>query len=220
MVQYIFPHLEIQKIPDDGDCYYSSVGKSMGLNSLKVRQDLAVGFAQLSSDDKGITVDGSIFTCPDNAGLGLMYKQDRNKLIQDFPKILTEKCGEGKMDCYECVWGGSFLDEITLMVYKAPVISIAILPGSEDKQHKISIKSISQTPELEKFITDLLNVLNPTFWEPKTSSMSFPIIEKIISISMTPIANGSEEVKLLDSHQSIMYIIDAGKHVDAVIPKK
>ncbi|HKZ39685.1 MAG TPA: hypothetical protein VJ044_01915, partial [Candidatus Hodarchaeales archaeon] len=212
----IFPQLIIQRVADDGDCYYSSVGLINDRSPLQVRYDLAEGFAQMSPQEQATTVNMAVGECPEHLELGRLYAENRSFVIQQFPEILQTPCGQGRQDCGECLWGGNFLDEIVHLVYQLPVISIGIVSENQAARRA----RLADLPETERVILEfILNLLTPSFWNSRNQTLTFPVSQPTVSISIYPSLEGPAEDQLMASTRFIGYIATSGKHVDGILPR-
>lgn len=214
----IFPNLSIQKTADDGDCYYSAIGLPLSKDSGTVRNDLANGFPFLPPENQNVSVETAVSTCPLGMGLRLQYSTQPQEFVQNFPNILRIRCGGGGVDCLNCLWGGNFLDELVSLVYTKPVVSVGIIDEDQD-EHVIYTDDIYEEEENVEFLENILNEINPTFWNPDEKSLSFEVKNLVVTVSIIPIVPEAEESGLLNSTDFIAYIATQEKHVDSILPK-
>lgn len=212
----VFPHLQIQRVADDGDCYYSAIGLHDNRDSTQVRADLAGGFTQLSPGDQTTIVRNSIGECPQHKQLGIDYARNRNEVVRRFPDILQIQCNQGKQDCGECLWGGNFLDEVVYLVYRTPVISVGISPEQQETYRY----QLDDLPRSTRLIVEMvLDRIQPSFWDRDHSEFRFEDDQPVLFVNSYPMVSGREEDELMSSPSFIGYIATSGKHVDGIIPR-
>ena len=131
----VFPHLKVVQKPDEGNCYFCSIGHNLNLSSQEVRNILSDEISK-SSDLKYI-VNRYVSGCATGV-LPQLYERNPNQFMQEFPTLLRKECRSGDQDCNDCVWGGNEYDSYIASVFSLPVVAIQIERGGKEKRVDIS----------------------------------------------------------------------------------
>ncbi len=212
--EQIFTGLKIQKVADDGDCYYSAIGINTGQNAQDVRFDIAEKYLELPYGMKVGVLENAVSTCPPGRDYGLQYKTNFGGLLEEFSDVLTQTCGGGKVDCEGCIWGGNFLDTLVSQIHNRPVVSIIII-DEEDEDTQATIDEIVDNQKQYHTLIDILDKMDPSYWDSRTETLTFSTITRVIAITTT--SEIGDEDELMERSDYIPYILSAGKHVDAIV---
>lgn len=120
LIQKIYQNqIWIQKVPEDGDCYFHSIGVSTNQSAKQVRDNIANVILD-GSDDESIIIG----ECK-NKPLYQSYQEKISKL-SDLIRIMCDNKGK---DCNDCLWGSSSFNHLVQDIYQRPVIVIEIEPN-------------------------------------------------------------------------------------------
>lgn len=146
----------IQKVPDDGDCYFHSIGVNTNETAKQVREKIAKEIVMGSDYEINI-----ISECKGKR----LYDVFKNE-IQTLSQIVRIMCNENKgKDCEECLWGSSTFNGIVQDIYQRPVVVFEIDPHDlyiEDQEQvvtvdRIKFKDVKNRKLFEKIYNRLLN---------------------------------------------------------------
>lgn len=132
----IFPHLRTVQKPDEGNCYFCSIGHNLNLSSQEVRNILSTEINK--SSDLEYLVKQYVSGCATGV-FSQLYDRDPDRFVQGFPTLLKQECKLGDQDCNDCVWGGNEYDSYVASVFSLPVVAIQV--EREGNEERISLSS-------------------------------------------------------------------------------
>lgn len=147
IINLIYPHLRMEKVPTEGNCYFCSIAMSVGMDDTEIRSLIANALRE--SDLRGYLAKAYVDSC----GSGPYYKEyydNPGEFIENFPDYVEEPCNEGDSDCKDCMWGSNDFDPFIANFFKTPIISINLDRKGTEKSYDIR----------DEFTDDIVNVLS------------------------------------------------------------
>lgn len=122
MLKLIYPNLEYQEVPGDGDCYFHSIASNINKTASDVRV-MTSEFIE-GSKDKPQIVDNLMSGCPDGT-LKKHFQKDKEDFRNNFCNILKRSCLSKRTDGEDCFWGGDDYDGLISKINQLPVYSFS-----------------------------------------------------------------------------------------------
>jgi hypothetical protein len=163
-----FPHSKITAVPDDGNCYYWSVGANIGKVDQEIRDDMAVELGSMDPSDYESIVSNSLQTCPGNSTYAKAYKANKAKFLKEYLDLIKIPCGPDMLDCNDCIWGGNHFDSVMVDMYKVPVLGIGLGIGGGFKMSndtEIDLDELSEDMATAGHFLELVEVENSQYWD-------------------------------------------------------
>lgn len=123
IINDIFPHLRMIKVPAEGNCYFCSIGVSTGLTDVEIRQIVS----NLISKSPDLPYIAKAYATGCKYGkYRKEYDSNPDQFIKNYPKYLASPCLPGDSDCKDCIWGINDYDQYIADYFDDPLISISI----------------------------------------------------------------------------------------------
>lgn len=123
IINDVFPHLKMIKVPAEGNCYFCSIGVSTGLTDEEIRKIVS---SQISVSPNLPYIAKAYAKGCKYGKYKKEYETNPDQFTQNYPKYLASPCLPGDSDCKDCIWGISDYDQYIADYFDDPLISISI----------------------------------------------------------------------------------------------
>jgi hypothetical protein len=162
ILELLYTQFVVEDVPEDGDCYFHSIGLNIDKSAQEVRNIIA--------DHINPDLDIPIFMSgyPNDKQLKMLYLKDKEEFKNIFSDVIRKCCNFQGRDGDDCFWGGDDLDPILAKIFSTSIHSFSyliFLEQSDPSRHPIA----SQIPIFmwnmvwKDFFNKLFLVINKDF---------------------------------------------------------